>query len=312
MKRKKLRSLVDERVKEGKELFSAHPKSSLVRALWNRSKSTQLTTLASSVSYYLLLAIFPFILLFTSIVSVSGLFSRVNGDFVRFLEEMFPQQVVDFLADFVRENMQISGIPVLSVSSIMALWAASKGMGVLLRGLRRIYDGQQGSFSMIWRIVGLFFTLALCFAIILSLALLTFGDLLMQQIESWTESQIFTESWMTGIRFASAFVVLFLFFGVLYRVAGIKKTTFKQCLPGAASAAVAWILVSFLFSWYVANAGRFSLFYGSVAGIVILLLWIYFCSFSLLAGGLLNALLLEKKSGKLLESLHAVSEKGSP
>ena len=299
MKKARLRDRMEKHFTDVRIKAESNVRAPLVTAMIRRAKGTQLTTLASSISYYLLLAIFPFTLIFSGIITVSGLLDRIDKGFIHYLEEIFPLPVVEFITNFVKENENIGGIPLLSAGSVMALWAASKGMGVLLKGLRRIFDRNRQPLSLVWRIIGLIFTLALCLAIILSLALMTFGDLIMRQIELWTSSEIFTESWMTVIRFAGTFLILTMFFMILYRVTGKKKSRMRQYIPGAIFSASAWVLFSSLFSWYVSNAGRFSLFYGSVTGIMILLLWIYFCSISLLGGGLLNALLIEKKTGEL-------------
>ena len=286
-------------IEKRKESLSSNPRVPVITALLKRSRDAQLPTLASSVSYYLLLAIFPFVLLFSSIATVSGIINRLDANVLLTLEEILPSPVFTFLAEFLRDNLGGNTIPVLSASTVMALWAASKGMGVLIRGLWNIYHGKKTSFPFVWRAVGLIFTLVLCISIILSLSLLAFGDVLMQQLREWTGIGFFTENWLKAGRIVGSYLFLFFFFSSLYRAVGMKKTTYRKCLPGAGLAALSWLLFSVLFSWYVANADKYSLFYGSVAGIVILLLWIYFCSFSLLCGGLFNVLWNERKEGKI-------------
>ena len=301
---------IKKKIQNGQERIVSNPKFPGISALFMRSKEAQLTVLASSISYYLLLAIFPFILLFSSILSVSGILGQIDTEMILSLQEILPLPVFEFLYGFIHDNLG-SSIPVLSVSSIMALWAASKGMGVLLRGLRRLYDKNPKTLPFVWRALGLLFTIVLCFAILLSLALVTFGDVFMQQLRQWTNIDFFTGKWITFGRFLGAFLFLFLFFSILYWITGLKKITFRKCFPGAALAALSWLLFSFLFSWYISNVsmGRFSLFYGSVAGMIILIFWLYFCCFSLLCGGLFNVLLEENRKGLFFPTVVSKDEK---
>ena len=306
----KLEKDIKKKVEKKREEISIHSRFPLIFALISRSREAQMTIMASSISYYLLLAIFPFVILFSSIISISGLLTKLDADSLIYLQEILPSPVYDFLSGFMHNTMGEASIPILSVSSVMALWAASKGMGVLLRGIRGLYDRQPRHLPFVWRILGLFFTIFLCISIILSLVLLAFGDVLMTQIRIWTNMELFTGRWLTVGRFIGSYLFLFFFFLILYRISGMKKTNFRKCTPGASLASLSWLLFSIIFSTYVTNfsSGRFSLFYGSVAGIIVLILWLYFCCFSLLCGALFNIILVEKRENRLIASKQPESE----
>ena len=93
------------------------------------------------------------------------------------------------------------------------------------------------------------------------------------------------------IRIVLPIIIIFIVFIVLYSVAPNVKTKLKSVLPGAVFTSIIWLAGSFGFGWYISNFGNYSKTYGSIAGIIILLLWLYITSFIIIVGAEINAII---------------------
>jgi len=126
------------------------------------------------------------------------------------------------------------------------------------------------------RFLSLVYTIAFAVIIIITLAFIVFGKRILDFmffhipfLAQWTYT-------IDSIRFITSIVLSFLFFILLYNASPNKRIMIKDVMPGAIFSTISWHLLSFLFSLYVNNAGSFSYMYGSLTGIIILLLWLYF------------------------------------
>ena len=92
---------------------------------------------------------------------------------------------------------------------------------------------------------------------------------------------------------------------MLFRSVARRPVRLSQILPGAVFSSSAWLVLSLGFSWYVSLSGRYAVVYGSLIGMVILMLWLYLCSIVMLNGGILNVLLRELQEEKAQMQLEA-------
>jgi len=97
-----------------------------------------------------------------------------------------------------------------------------------------------------------------------------------------------------GLRWLVPPVLIYVVFSLIYWLVPNLKIQFKSVLPGALFATVGWILTSLAFSFYVGSYGNYSSTYGSIGGIIVLMMWLYFSAIILMLGGQLNAVMLER------------------
>ncbi len=274
-----------------------------VRKAYNRIKAvTDVFTddyvfvYAAQSSFFLLSSSIPFIML---LISLSGLIfpDAITTSF----EEIYvyiPEKLINVFTVIKNELLSSGGIPLLSVTALIALWTSSKSIRSLVRGVANIYDAENipGFFKN--SLYSLLFTLVFLILIVAVLLVLAFGVTIRNMlIAAYPESEwIF--SLVLPFRGLLFFTLLTLFFSLLYfgvskgilRSAGTLRK-YRSQIPGAAFAAAGWMIFSYGYSVYLRYFPTSSYIYGGLAAIMLLLFWLYFCMVILLAGAEVNKLL---------------------
>ena len=244
--------------------------------------------IAAGVAFYALMAIFPAI---TALMALSGLIlepAEVTAQ-LEGLIRMIPEEAAQIILDqaVAVTGSEEGGLGVAFVIGILlAIYSASKGMGSLMEGLNVAYDEDETrgfikrtlwtlgltAFLIIGLILGLTATLAVP-------ALLAFVSL-----PDWLEIGVALARWlMLGLLTISGLAVL-------YRFGPSRDNAeWKWLTPGAVLACIIWIAASAGFSIYVSNFGSYNESFGSMAGVIILLMWLWISAFIVLFGAELNA-----------------------
>ena len=254
----------------------------------------RISSRSAEISFYLLLALVPFMIF---LISLFGLLSQsipFRTDVLLVLQDIMPAPVFGFLSDIINEISSSQNITFMSASMLGFLWASSKGLTVILQGLNQIYSFKKTVNAVLLRILGLGFALLLVLSLIVSAVLITFGDLLFRQIAIWSGQTVFSGTYLHIIRYIVSFVFLQLVFSLLYYLASYRRGGLFRAIIPAACTSACWILFSVGFSWYVNNFGLFTKLYGSLASIIILMIWLYFCSMTILTGGIIHEFILER------------------
>lgn len=258
----------------------------------------RVTGLAAESAYYIVLAFFPFIIF---LVSILGLIGRRSDMAERLLNEvngLIPEPLLGVIGSFLFETLESSNLTLVSFSMIGVILASSNGFTVLLRGLDRTYDERQKYSVIILRGMGLLFTFFIGLGILLTLLLIAFGGLLIEQLQVWTGHGIFRGSLLQWLRFLISFTLLFFVFELLYAFVANKRKRLLQALPGALFSTLGWIGLSVGFSWYINNFDRYARLYGSITGLILLMVWIYFCCNVLLLGGIINSVIHQRRQAR--------------
>lgn len=251
----------------------------------------QVSSLAAEIAYYLLLAIFPFIIFVISLIGFVGSTSFLSPESLNQLQELFPAPVYSFLHAFLETIVASKSLTLLSFSMLGIIWSASSGFSVLINGLLRIHGRVQRLTMLQMRGLGLLMTFFLVLALVVSMVLITFGGLLLDQLAAFTGIPVLAGPMLAMTRYLAAFVFLSFFFALLYYLVAQRPVRFLGILPGAIFTSSAWLLLSQALSWYVTAFDRYTIIYGGLAGMIILMLWFYFCSMVMLTGGIVNVLL---------------------
>lgn len=263
-----------------------------IRTLIVRLRTDDLPSLSAQLSYYLLLAFFPFLLFLFSVI---GFVNLSEEDLMNDIVLLLPNDAGDAIRRIVREVTENRSGTLLSVGLIGSVWTASGGINALIRGLNKAYEEPETRRFWMLRTISVAAMFVLALVILLSMALLVFG----QALESRIFPLLGIPKWWSSVWDLLQWIVplfaLFFVFLLLYRISPNRRLSWRSVLPGTVFATVGWIACSLLFSFYVNNFGNYTRTYGSLGGIIILLIWLYLSSMIVLIGGEVNAILARRK-----------------
>ncbi|HOQ36828.1 MAG TPA: YihY/virulence factor BrkB family protein [Acetivibrio sp.] len=262
---------------------------SIIHEVYIRSKNDEVPALAAQLTYYFILSFFPFLIFIITLISYTPIANEIA---LSSISGILPPVACDLVLDVINEASLTPRKTFLSFGMLTALWVSSNGMNAVIRGLNKAYDRKET--RPYWKVKGLSIMsiIALALAIILSLGLLVFGETMGEQLFKFT---VFKTAW-TVIRICASFLFIIMVFSFLYMLVPNRRMTLKEVLPGSVFTTLGWILVSSLFSFYINNFADFSRMYGSIGGVIALLVWLYWISIIIILGGELNASLAINRS----------------
>lgn len=262
---------------------------SIIGSMKYRMKEDEVPALGAQLTYYLILSFFPFLIFLLTLLSHTSI---STADVMGNLSDVLPEASFSLISETIEEILKNGTTSLLSFSIIGTIWTSSNGVAALIKGLNKAYDQEENRPFLLLRGFAILITLALVIGIILAFTLLVFGQILGNYIFSFFGlTEYFKVIW-EAVRFIFPIIMLIVVFTLFYKYAPNKKRLkFKEVFPGAIFTTSAWIAISLLFSFYVNNFGSYTKTYGSLGGIIILLIWLYISSIIILIGGELNATL---------------------
>lgn len=240
-------------------------------------------TYASGAAFFLFLSLIPMVMIVGGILPYDVLKGRES---VKISQAVIPEKVYDFLLAII-DSYHGNNMTLLSVSALVVIWSASKGVLALIRGLNHIYEVEESRGYLLLRLKAAFYTLFILLAILLSGGMLVFGNTLADWLIP--DKGLAAMLWhiFSGIRHLFVAALISVVFCTLYCLLPNNQLPWKSHYPGAAFTSVFWTLYSFGFSIYIDYFGGFSM-YGSLTTIVIVMIWLYFCMYIFFAGALVN------------------------
>jgi membrane protein len=255
-----------------------------VRALPKRISEHNLTLVSAGVAFYAFLAFIPALIVFVSVYGLvadpSDIERQVHG-----VVNALPAEVehfIDFQLTSIAKSGPTSVSITLAVALLIALWSASGGIAALLVGIRVAlgYTTPLGYVKKRGK------ALAVTGGAVVILIIVVFIVAALPPLIGDTGLPIEGRVVLNALRWPILLVVMVIGLGALYRIAGEgrRDAWLGVVTPGTVVAAVAWVLASAGFSVYTANFARYSKTYGTLASIVVVLLWLYLSAFSVLLG----------------------------
>ncbi|MGG4268078.1 YihY/virulence factor BrkB family protein [Peribacillus simplex] len=251
-------------------------------------KEDRVTGLAAEQAYYYLLALFPLLILLLSILPYLNIDIQTALDTIK---TFMPVETMEVIEKNIINILSERNGGLLTFGFLGTIWSASNGMNAFIHSMNIAYDVEETRNFLKARLISIILTLGLVVAFIVMLGLPVFGkviiDLLQQVISIPEEMQIL----FSLLRWVIAVVVISLVLTFLYRFAPNKSFPIKHVIPGAVTATVLWLGISLGFSFYVSNFANYSSTYGSLGGVIILMLWLYLSGLIFVIGGEINAIL---------------------
>ncbi len=258
--------------------------------LWVREK--QISLHAAYAGYFIILAVFPALLMLLSLLRFAGLQVEVLVDM---MGEILPPALMETVEGMVYSAWLHSTGTVLGLSALTALWSASRGIFGLLQGLNAVYDQGESRGYLYTRGISVIYTFLFGIVLILTLVLHVFGNAVFRWLSMVDNPVVMFLVDMVDARLFLLLMLQCLIFTLMYMVLPNGRNGFGSSLPGGILSSVGWLIFSDLFSVYVTHFNRYSLIYGSVYALALGMLWLYCCLSILFYGGALNHWLSSRK-----------------
>ena len=253
---------------------------------------------SAALTYYLLFALFPLLVFISTLLGIL----KLDVDSVtQVLSQIVPADVMSVLESYLEYVSANASRQLLWFSLIFSVWFPMRATSCLLHSLRKAFGLGPPRKMLVNQLGILLFTVWLILTIGLTLLLVTVGpgaEFLSGLIELPAG---FIDLW-SYLRFIVLGVVMFLMLTVLYMLARGQRRPLKEVAPGVGISLAAWMVLSLAFSYYVENFSNYSVLYGSIATVVVVLLWLYMSGTVLIMGAEYSAVILRRRRSRLPES----------
>ena len=262
--------------------------SELARRTWREVVDDDVLGLGAQLSYYFFLALFPAILFLLAVASFFPL-SNITDDVGRSLGPFVSPQVLELIQAQMRRLADNENGGLLTFGVAGALWSSSAALVSIVGALNRAYDIDEGRPWWKVRLVAIRLTLGVALIVLIALSLVLVGPTLAEKLGQTTGwGAPFEWIWLV-LQWPLVFVLVATGIGLIYYFGPDADQDWVWITPGAVAATILWLLVSLLFKIYVANFTDYERSYGTVGGVIVVLLWFYVSGIAILTGAELNA-----------------------
>jgi len=261
-----------------------------LKRLAKRIKGDRIFGRAAQLSYYFLLALFPLLLFLINILGyVAQEGTRFRDKLLVYLAALMPGSAFALVRATVDEISVSRGTGKLSFGLLAALWAASAGMGAISDTLNTAYSVKETRRWWRVRFISVCLTIALAILILAALAIVLYGGTIGEALANrYGFGTLFTTVW-TIVQWPIALIFVLTTFNLIYNFApNIPSQARSWITPGAFVGVALWLLVSFAFRVYLGYFDSYSVTYGSLGAVIVLMLWFYLSGVAILIGGEVN------------------------
>ncbi|MBD8014813.1 YihY/virulence factor BrkB family protein [Microbacterium sp. APC 3898] len=276
-----------------------------VKELGSEFKKDKATTLAAAQAYYYLLAIVPLLILLLAILPYLQIDPQKAVDFIG---TILPGEVATTFQDTIVSVVTTPSGGLLTFGILGTLWSASNALTAFIDATNQAYGVEESRSFIKLKATAIVLTLGMLVAVIVALILPIFGGTIIDMIKSFLNLPEQTEIIFQVLRWVVSIAVMSIVLALMYKFAPDKHFPFKEVIIGAVIATVLWQVVSFGFSIYVANFGSYSATYGSLGGLIVLMLWFFLTGLILVIGAEINAILHRRKNAKGADSSDPVAQ----
>jgi membrane protein len=268
----------------------------LLSRTFSRMGDYHLGAFAGNLAYQGLFSIFPFLVFLISLLGLFHATSLVNSAIAQIGTAM-PAQAVSLLHQINRSVTQSRSSGAFTIGAIIsilaALWGVSGGFRAVMEAMNVMYGVKET--RPFWRVylVSIVMAVAVSALLIAAVVLVVFGAPLGAALAGQLGfGQVFQTVWQI-VRWPVLLGFVLVAFALIYYAAPNAKQKLKFLPPGTTMAVALWLVFSLLFSLYVNNFGSYNKTYGTLAGIAIFLLYLYYSAFIVLLGGVMNRIIEE-------------------
>jgi len=279
----------------------------VLRKTMREFTSDQATDLAAALTYYGVLAVFPALLAFVSILGLFGDANETTNTLLDLVGGLVPSTTLDAVREPI---LAITSAPAAGVALVVgiggALWSASGYVGAFARAMNRIYAIQEG--RPVWKlrpITLLVTVVAILAAVSAAVLLVISGPIASNVADALGVGEAGLAVWNIAKWPILAFIAVLVVAVLYYATPNVKQPKFRWMSLGALLALIVWVIASAGFAFYAANFTSYDETYGAIGGVIVFLLWIWISNVALLFGAELDA---ELERGRELQAGIAAEE----
>jgi membrane protein len=260
----------------------------LARRVWRELQEDEVTERAAALSYYFLFALFPALLFLTALLSflpVEGLQERLMA----YTREVLPPDAASTVERTMTEVLGARRTGLVSIGLLVTLWASSNGMVSLMNTMNVVFDVTERRPLLKRRLLAIVLTLTFAVFIVAALVLMVFGPPIGAMVAGWLGlGDVFKRAWAV-VNIPIVIACALIGIQLVYYLAPAGARRWRWVTPGATFALLAWLVMSYGLRLYVGRFANYSATYGSIGGVILLMLWLYLSSVVFLVGAEIDA-----------------------
>lgn len=250
-----------------------------IKSILNLLTKPYMRILPGNLAFSFMVALIPILLIIVSFLNILNMAIPTISDK---LSNIIPIAVLDIIVSFLNSNGWNSFLFL-----IIGLWTASSGMDALIIASNVVYDYENNSYLK-RRLKALFLTLLLILIIIINLGILVFGSSVISFIIRLFNINNNILFFFNYLKWPIAIILIYFIVKIIYIMAPDRNIQNKIVNKGSLYTTILWMILSAIYSYYVSDIANYGLNYGSLANIIILLVWLYIISFVLVLGTAIN------------------------
>lgn len=260
-----------------------------IGSLFEKMDKDHISESSAQCAYYTILSFIPFIILLLTLIQYTNIEQEALFDMI---SKIIPSSMNEIILGIIREVYSKS-IGTISISLIFTLWSADKGLFALIKGLNTVFEtNSKKNNSIIYlKLTSILKTAIFIILIVVGLVVLVFGNSILSIIqEHFNGFKNYTI--ISGLLTEMIFIFLtFVVFMVIYKFLPKHKIKLKQILPGSIFGALGLNIISYVFSKYLFIFKGFSITYGSLTTLMLIMMWTYTCFYIIFLGAEINVFL---------------------
>jgi membrane protein len=266
----------------------------LGRRVWKEMNEDEIFDRGAGLSYYFLFSFFPMLLFLAALLGLLPI-PHLMGQFLVYLQQVLPGDVASLIRKTLHEIVVGAHGGLLSLGMLGALWSASAGVMSMMTALSIAYGVQDDRPWWKRRLMAIGMTVLLAMVILTAMVLLVFGGTIGSRLGG-----VAGFAWNV-LQWPVAIVCVLFGIALLYYLAPAVRQQWRWVTSGSIFALVAWLVLSLGLRFYVSRFANYTVTYGSIGAVILLLLWLYLGGVALLVGAEINS-----------EIEHAAASRGAP
>lgn len=245
--------------------------------------------LASEMAYNFIMSMFPFAIFAVAVFGLLG-DPTVIDQIINLLRAFAPTDTLNLIKDVLDQIFDTASTGILSILGLFgSLWAASRGIISIVKGINRAYEVQETRSFFKINAIAILTVIILALVLFFSVNLTIFGAIILKFISKFLPVSNDISTVVLFVRWPVTFLGLFVMILIIYyflpNIKAHKTKLLISSIYGSLFFSIFWLIGSWLFSLYVENFARYNAIYGTLGAFVILLVWLYYSSLIILLGG---------------------------
>jgi len=261
-----------------------------LKKLYKRWSDNAITDRAAQLAYYFLFALFPFLSFLVTLTAYLPLQGAVQELLAR-AGEVMPDEAMAIVQDQLQKLLTVQRPSLLTVSLLLAVWSASRGVDAIRTALNLAYDVKET--RPFWKTQGMAIGITVIGAllVLVSITVIALGG----KAGAWLAGQlgvqqIYAMVWAV-LRWPITMVLIMFVAASLYYFLPDVEQEWRFITPGSVVGTALWLLTTWGFTQYAEHFGKYDVMYGSIGGMIVLLTWLYLTGLIFVLGGEVNAIL---------------------